>query len=201
MSERATHHSILRTEVLTDGGRKEVLSLRVYCKRRGHSLPLAECMGCPRLEHAHLSADLEVASIDCDDTSGVMVPEDVESEPVGALLRGNVCCIPDDATLQDVTEGLVSIGMDDAPVVDPDGRYFGVIRDSGLVGARKGDVVKDVLTRAAAVSENDTVYEAVVRMARTHQRDIPVLSGDGVVVGVLRDVDAIRWLTQDRGDR
>lgn len=198
MNDPVRHHSILRTEILTGDARTEPVSLRVFCKRRGRSLPIAECMGCARLAHARLTSDARLTAIECDDTSGVNTPNDAASEPVGALLKGTVVCVAEDATLSEVVEDMVNLGLEDAPVIDAEGRYYGVIRESGLVGMAKDDVARDALIRAAAVSENDTVYDAVVHMARTHQREIPVLSAEGVVIGVLRDVDAIRWLKRAR---
>jgi len=198
MKHESRHHPILRTEVLTSDGRAEPVSLRVYCKRRGGTVPIAECAACEKVVRVNLSAEVHLTGVECDDSSEVAAPEEAESEPAGALISGTVACVAEDAMANEAIECLIRLGKEEAPVIDREGHYLGILRGSGLIDRANADTALNALTRAAAVYENDTVYEAVVRMAKSRQREIIVLSSERKVVGVLRSVDAIRWLTNAR---
>lgn len=200
MNNASRHHPILRTEVLTGDAPAEPVSLRIYCKRRGRTMPIAECFGCKRLAHVHLSTDVYLTGIECDDTSDVVLPEDSESEPVGALLNGTVVCVDENSLAKDAIDDLIRLGIEEAPVIDREGHYLGILRDSALVDRTNVDTTLNALTRAAVMYENETVYDAVVKMAHTRQREIVVVSAERNVVGVLRAIDAIRWLTKARNE-
>ncbi len=95
-------------------------------------------------------------------------------------------------------DALRARGVRAAPVVDGDGRPVGAVTEADLLRARTGAKVADAMTKLAlAVPENATLARAASLMAGQGVERLAVVSGDGVVVGVLGAMDVVAWLARD----
>lgn len=89
-------------------------------------------------------------------------------------------------------------------VVLEDGRPIGIVTDRDLVvrvlaAERDADSlrVRDVMTRAlATVAEDSDVFEVLDEMHRTGARRMPVVDGEGALVGLLALDDIVSWLAR-----
>ncbi|MFO0678036.1 MAG: CBS domain-containing protein [Polyangiaceae bacterium] len=89
---------------------------------------------------------------------------------------------------------VLAIADGDRPVYVKDGNALvGVIRLAPFAKATRVDVA---MASALSVLESAGVREAVLRMARAHLREIPVVTTEGEPVGILRDVDALLALAR-----
>ena len=109
----------------------------------------------------------------------------------------------------------------DLLVVDTSLRLLGVVRDHrvarAVLEASAHDSPRDFegasrmtpLDRTAgelmalpnSVPESVSVREALFRMARSHLRSIPVITGEGVPLGILSDIDALDAFARSRKRR
>jgi CBS domain-containing protein len=91
-------------------------------------------------------------------------------------------------------------GQAGAPVVDGEGKPVGWVAEVDLLRARRGAKVADTMTRAAlAVAETAPLSRAAALLAAHGLEHIPVVSADGVVVGVLTALDVVSWLASPEG--
>jgi CBS domain-containing protein len=86
-------------------------------------------------------------------------------------------------------------GQPAAPVVDGEGRPVGWVTEVGLLRARAGAKVADAMARTAvAVSEAAPLSRAAALLVAHDLDRVPVVSGDGIVVGVLSALDVVGWV-------
>jgi CBS domain-containing protein len=84
-------------------------------------------------------------------------------------------------------------------VVDDGERLLGLIEPGTLASAEQmaGELRRD----RPSIGESMSLADAVQRMARTHTRYLPVIDDRERVVGVLADLDALRWVARRRHSR
>jgi len=136
--------------------------------------------------------------------------------PVGAILRGATLCIACRTEVRELRALMVEGGLPGVFVVDEGGRLAGLVRERDLViaprltpnagrAAPEAGVVRlvgAVMSTATSVEEFASVCSALRRMAGAHLREVPVITRDGQLVGVLRDIEGLRWIAdQRRGER
>jgi CBS domain-containing protein len=114
-----------------------------------------------------------------------------------ALARQTVC-IRSDVSLDTGTE--VALDQGETPVVDPELHFLGVVTVADLHGvegtARAFSRVEDLTLRNhLVVREESPVREVLATMAHAHLRRLPVVTREGVVVGVVDDLAALRAYT------
>ena len=105
--------------------------------------------------------------------------------------------VPADLQIRDAEEFFDERALASAWVVDEDGRLVGCLRETDF--SRRGDVapgatVSAIMSAAVCVETRCTLHEALVRMARTHVRELAIITPEGALVGVVRDVDGLRIL-------
>jgi predicted transcriptional regulator len=89
-------------------------------------------------------------------------------------------------------------------VVDERGHLVGCLRNIDFVrhgGTSPGMTVRSIMSAAISVEERCSIHEALLRMARTHVRELAIVTAEGALVGVVRDVDGLRVLGSDRPPR
>ena len=120
--------------------------------------------------------------------------------PVGLSIVRTVVCVAHDAPL---SVAMRALEMDPSAcavaVVDESDRFVGMLgRTTASLAClhSESDRAADHLTAAwCSVHERESLGKAFVAMTAKHAREIVVLSEDGVLVGLLRDVDALRFVS------
>jgi CBS-domain-containing membrane protein len=98
-------------------------------------------------------------------------------------------------------------------VVDSENEFLGAIEEMNLLRAKgadffrrssspemRDDASRPTLTAAEIMStprlahDDDSIHGALVEMAHTHSRRVPVVTKTGELVGTLRDLDAMSAL-------
>lgn len=124
--------------------------------------------------------------------------------PLGELVSPNFVCVGRSMPLESVTALFLSGDIDCAPVVDADGALIGIVSKSDLLrhGVDKLGVgtVADVMTPCVhALPDHATLAYAFGLMALEKLHYVPVVSREGVVVGVLTSLDVLQWVTAQFG--
>ena len=97
-------------------------------------------------------------------------------------------------------DALRARGQPSAPVVDGEGRPVGFVGEAELLRAGAGRKVADAMARVAlSVPETAPLSRAAALLVAHGLDRIPVVSAEGVVVGVLSALDVLGWLAGGGG--
>lgn len=189
------HLSVRRLRVLGPGGNSSDTS-NVFCPGRRHTTSLTTCLACPRL--------LLVAedSIEC----AAVRDENLADEAFDSRLGGDVCvgevtgfatvCVLADVAAAVLARSLKDQGSAVAVVVEAPDRVLGLVDLETAILARAGVSVGHLARHVHPVREAATLAFAVERMVRERARALPVVDGEGVLVALLSDIDALHWVAR-----
>jgi CBS domain-containing protein len=180
----------------------------VFCEREGRSVPLARCVSCPRggaiwkgPAGREDTIACEVASLSATSTgaSPGMAAVVVSSLPIGLAMAREVTCLAPDLPLRQVSTVVpvdpTSFGV---PVVDDEGGLLGLLPRAsvtiGLPGSSRELVGARMTSPALLAHEQETLGVAFREMCSRRARELVIIGDQGQVVGVLRDVDAMRFV-------
>ena len=185
----------------------------VHCERRERAASVAECLACEY--GAGLVAGEDGAVVRCTHPDarptstraqvyGRRVPSDAERTPLSAVMTANVTCVQPDLRVDSLLFLLIQQGIGGAPVVDRDGRPLGVVSRADLVrlslDPQEDATVADIMMPIAfTLAEGASVSQAAALMAYEDVHRVPVVSADGVVVGIVSSLDIVRWLARHDG--
>ncbi len=201
----------VRWTELGDGRREE--SLFVHCPVANEVRPLIRCLEC-KLAVDFPVDQLQGAAVLCR-AAGPHPPSPhrrASEVPVAAVMDERVTCVDPGLSLDEVAEVLVRCGQHCAPVVDEDGRFVGIVSSRDVVRAQPpgasalgvasvglGLTVADVMsTPVHTVRAHCTVAEAAALMSRESVHQLPVVSDDDEVVGLISSLDLAKWIDQPR---
>jgi CBS domain-containing protein len=116
---------------------------------------------------------------------------------VADAMRATAPSVPVDLQIRDAEALFGERDLASAWVVDEEGRLVGCLREIDFT--RRGEVspgatVRAIMSAAVCVEARCTLHEALVRMARSHVRELAIVSPEGALVGVVRDLDGLRVL-------
>ncbi|HEV7678247.1 MAG TPA: CBS domain-containing protein [Candidatus Dormibacteraeota bacterium] len=97
-----------------------------------------------------------------------------------------------------VVDIIVGMRVTGVPVVDDGQRCVGVVTESDILGKRGGTVAEIMTADAVTVDEAMSLAEAAEIMLTRRIRRLPVVRGDGTLVGLLTRMDLVRWFGQTR---
>lgn len=152
-------------------------------------------------------------------------PSAADQIPVTAVMTTEVVCVRSDLSIEALAALFVDLNITGAPVVDDRGHPIGVVSKSDLVRAdlestETGEALRDeesmehgfhlepssrgrvsdiMMPIAFTVPENATLSHAAALMAYEGVHRVPVISGDGTVVGIVSAMDVVRWLASNDG--
>jgi len=219
----AEEHPVLVREVVRrDGSRAP--ALRVFCSRRAASVPLETCEACPSCVDIAPDEDGVGTLVRCQPPHAIATiprtdrPRGMDDPPgeatlVGSILRGGTLCVASDAEVPALRALSVERALLGLFIVDNDGRLVGLVRDVNLLRAvqptpdagplaaleaRDVNRADAVMSTATSVWEDISVRRAIRCMASAHLREIPVVTREGQLVGVLRDIDGLRWIAAEQ---
>jgi CBS domain-containing protein len=202
MSGTRIRHPILRLDVIGPGGDRRS-EHRVFCRRKGRSVPVGTCASCVRCD-AIVAEPLPavVCTPALDESTLAPDPLGVRT-PVGGMLQEGTIAIDPDTTVREALGLLRSEDRRSVAVVDEKRAILGVVHEAaflrrGLAAPRDEDVAH-VMSGTIAIHEAMPIRRAVELLATAHLREATVIDDDGVPIGRFRDVDGLRWLTRARG--
>jgi CBS domain-containing protein len=97
-----------------------------------------------------------------------------------------------------VVDIIVGMRITGVPVVDDAGRCIGVVTESDILGKRGGTAGEIMTADAVTVDEDVSLADATEIMLTRRIRRLPVVRGDGTLVGLLTRMDLVRWFGQTR---
>jgi CBS domain-containing protein len=177
----------------------------IFCEGELRSVPVSRCEACPFVGPKSSAAGGD-GVVDCGRTllpigGGLTAfPPDVAATlPVGLALWGPVVCVQGDLPLVDLPRALtLARNAGGVPVVDRVGALVGILPAAEIAaGGTALDRLASVADRAvaaASVHETESLGRAFGTMGARHVREVTVIGDDLAVVGVLRDLDALRFV-------
>jgi CBS domain-containing protein len=210
-------------EIIGTGGAR-ARALRVFCPSRTQSVDLETCMRCPHLESVSEVPEARGACIACTPPTTPAAKPSVgralessfahlaATSLVGGIVGSHVTCVEPDVSMVWIDEEFGRRGVQLFPVVEPSRRLLGFVwrgdllrprwqlalsdpRDSLRAGALAVEVMDK---RVFSVRESDRVTEVVRVMTVDRARTVAVLAEDDTVVGLVSDLDLLRWFAATR---
>ena len=178
-------HPIVTTDVIRADGSHQV-GLRVYCEKRAQSVPLDDCRACGACEEISGDADGDETWVICDIVQG--------DDSIGSIVHGSIVCVQLEVSVADVKAVLIQRELPFVLVVDDEGRLVGIVSEGDLLRADRSDAslrARDVMSSANAFSEDEAVRDALLAMASHRVRRAPVVTREGLLVGIVQDIEAM----------
>ncbi len=186
------HLEVHTVEVITGRGRSITLS-SVRCPVRSRTAPVEECAHCE--ESAGLAQDVLSRGEWLRCRSAGRAEAEGKGPTVRVVIRRVAVAVRPGISCATAASALCARGQPGAPVVDGDGRPVGWVGEAELLRARPGARVADAMRRAApSVAELAPLSRAAAVLAAHGVDRLPVVSADGLVVGVLTALDVVSWL-------
>ncbi len=114
---------------------------------------------------------------------------------IGDVMRRSAVAVRAGLQRDAAADALRAHAVPAAPVVDGDGRPIGFVSEADLLRAAPGGTVADAMTRVALAVHDAAPLERAAALMAAHRADrVAVVSGDGVIVGVLAAADLVAWL-------
>ena len=126
-------------------------------------------------------------------------------ERLKVLSRGDPVTVPPGTSLADCVRAIQRTGTGDSVfVTDPDGRLAGVLTERDIFGRLVGGDVVDLNRPVETLMTTDPrrlhleqpVRDAIDLMQTGRYRNIPIVDDDGLLVGVVRPQDVLKYLAE-----
>ncbi len=182
-------------EVVSGRGRSVTLS-SVRCPVRGRSSAVEACAECRQGGGIAQDALARGEYLGCGSRPPGSRPGAGEGRTVGELMRRTAVAVRASVLRDVAADALRAHGVPAAPVVDGEGRPIGVVTEAALLRAPPGSRVADAMSRVSlSVHDAASVGQAASLVAAHGGDPVAVVSGDGVIVGVVAAVELVAWLT------
>ena len=123
------------------------------------------------------------------------------------IMTLNVECLKPDDTLAHAAERLRDMNVGSMPVCGPNDRLAGIITDRDIAirivaeGRDPASRAKDIVTYdPVVVTEHESIESAASKMRKAGVRRLPIVSGDGAIVGMVTADDLIMLLGRELAD-
>ncbi len=125
-------------------------------------------------------------------------------EPIKAIKGRDPVCVLPGTSLRDCLLAIQKTGTGDSVVVaDADGRLRGVLTERDIVAKLVGtteDLAQPVESLMNAEPHvlhfEDPIRDAVALMETGRYRNVPIIDGDGILHGIVRPQDVLRYLAE-----
>jgi CBS domain-containing protein len=170
----------------------------IRCPVRARSVAVEECGHCGKSAGVVQDALARGEWICCQ--AGRQAEERGDGPPVRAVMRRAALAVRPGVSASTAAAALRARGQPSAPVVDGEGRPVGIVGEAELLRGRPGAKVSDAMLRVAlAIGEGAPLSRAAALLAANGLDRLPVVSADGLVVGVLSALDVVAWLAAPGG--
>jgi CBS domain-containing protein len=204
--------SIQARETLDSSGHR-ANALSVFCPTQAKSIGVDACAKCSRA----VSINSKVGGfVECHPgneppvvanpvayrTQRLDTAERAARLSVGEVVNRNVRCVRADTSVEAVRALLLEHDLDCAPIVDERGGPIGIVTKTDFVrlGPNARGAVADMMTACVhALPESSSLAHAFALMTLKRLQHVPIVSADGIVVGLLTALDALRWVTEGWG--
>jgi CBS domain-containing protein len=185
--------------------------LTVFCPFRERSMPLSVCERCEAYRES-----LGQEAIECAVPPGAELPLLFGDQPlfvgpgslasrtsVGAVMSARVLCVDADMEVALLTRIGDYESYPGILLVDDDTRLVGILSRADLDSCKRRGAQAAVRTRdlvhadVRAVHESSSLAEALSRMVHEHLRVLAVVDDEEFVIGLLSDLDALRWVAEN----
>lgn len=209
MDDQGREHLVrllVRRRRIEHGQEGRVDALTVHCPIARQVQTVEHCSGCARFESLNL--DAAGASLVCS------VPDEpiADPRPSGSRIRqfldGSFAaevawpeleCLDPELQTEDAEKLMEANQVASAPVVDDRGVLVGVLTAQTQAHPRDAVEVEDAMsTELVTLPQGASVLEAVEVMARTGRQQLPLVTAEGEVVGMVSAMDVVRWLSRLR---
>ncbi len=187
---RTSEVAVLRREIVDTDGRSRQ-ALQVFCPRDVRSMPRDACSTCALYQGDRDGGAYVKCGAPPVDGPASSVSSIAESTPLGLAME-SVRCVA-----ADVPASQVVLVMQRGPVivVDERGAPLGLAVASGLPPPAPGGTS---VARIPVVEEREVLAKALNAMAASHGRHVCVVDREGVAIGLISDIAAMRWLARRR---
>jgi CBS domain-containing protein len=124
-----------------------------------------------------------------------------ERQRLGAVTPSILLCVSPSSLLDATRSAMAEHAVDVVAVVGAEGEFVGAV---GSAEAGAGDLRATVASRVDArvpvLSESERLTAAVLELARGRARFVAVGRGDGTIVGLLSDLELLRWFVRQRDE-
>ncbi|ADB58355.1 CBS domain-containing protein [Archaeoglobus profundus] len=124
------------------------------------------------------------------------------NESIDEIMTRDVVSVRYTDSWEDAVELMIEKNVGGCPIVDNDGKVFGIVTERDIVKflasqRRLDGVVRDYMTpRVVTVTPNTTVREAMEIMISKRIRRLPIVK-DGILYGILVSTDFLRYFAKD----
>ncbi len=204
-----------RLTILRDDSRR--CSALVFCDPRRHSVPLSRCVACELGGPVMRDALGHEATVGCRRYTVPSTPSSIPPPPSGVRLAGSnvadtaatlpvglalvrpVACVAFDAPLHLAARVLAAEpSAYGVSVVDAEDRLVGILPRAtaalALLDSAADAVAEHMAVGWASIEEWQSLRAAFGAMAARGARELTVVGEGRAVVGILRDIDALRFV-------
>jgi CBS domain-containing protein len=203
------------SHVYTVGSAGAVARGTVSCPHRQCTVSEEDCQSCPRIARVERDASGELRKVWCHVNTHA-AEEGAESlvklrrASVRELMSRNVICVRPELSVDAVVALFVETALKAVPVVDEHGQVLGMLEERDVqqaihaersAGAEApsrcaGDLMMPV---PFTIREQLSAFQAAGLLVYEAVGRVPVVSGEGQVVGILSASDLLYWLARADG--
>jgi len=193
----------LRTTITAKG---ETTEPTVVCPRYDRSIDAHACAGCMRMRALEWDAGRggEVVCL----LSGNPEPRDPRCDfgelaarvHVQDVTSRSTLCVTPDVSLDRIRTIFETDRERAIAIVDDDGKLQGILSRTDLARASATMTTEETMTKKVhALPENAPISYAISLMALEDISEVPVVTGEGKVVGICHALDVMRWVAAHLG--
>lgn len=201
--------SVRMLTVVQDRGPNELRSF-VRCPMQDRSVDAAGCTSCVRLraiEWTRTTAGAVTCRLDRPPPPAPKVGDKMDfaeaavRKPLHEVAPPATLCVVSTTRARKARMVLLAYDLDAIPVVDAELRVLGVVTRGDLVGAALDGTVADAVSgrEPRTLSEDAPVAHAIALMAYERVNHVPIVTGDGELVGMWDATSALRWTAERMG--
>jgi len=204
-----TKKNPVRKRLVIGGAREPSERYSVYCARKGQTMDLATCKTCKHAWRNPLDPAAPGAVVEClpgpkdrepPDPRRIDVQEAAARARVHQIAAADVTCVRANTRAELVRGLLLARGMRCAPVVDDEGKLIGLVAKSDLMREPEElshRVAEEIMTtHVHALPEEAPLAFAVSLMALEGVLEVPVVTAEGHVVGLVTAHEIVQWLAK-----
>lgn len=191
------------------GGRRTTLQIRrrallaspeaeghstVFCPGKRRSLRIADCAAC---QHVHQIAERTIECSPPESPLAELLAEDPRlggDASAGEAMGTVTVCARVETPAGVVARALAQERLLAAIVEDEWGRFAGIVERPDVETSRPNECLHGMVRIVTPVHEATPLASVIARMVHDRARALPVVDDDGRPVGLLSDLDALRWV-------